>query len=43
MYQISIVRRAIKDLSNLPDNYPTLVGQHINNLAFINKNSKFKN
>ena len=34
MYQISIVRRAIKDLSNLPDNYPTLVGQHINNLAF---------
>jgi mRNA interferase RelE/StbE len=34
MYQISIVRRAIKDLSNLPDNYPNLVGQHINDLAF---------
>jgi len=34
MYQISIVRRAIKDLGNLPDNYPTLVGQHISNLAF---------
>ena len=33
MYQISLRRRAIKDLANLPDNYPNLVGQHINKLA----------
>lgn len=33
MYQVSILRRAIKELADLPNNYPTLVGQHINNLA----------
>jgi mRNA interferase RelE/StbE len=33
MYQIVIRRRAVKDLANLPSNYPNLVGQHINDLA----------
>lgn len=33
MYNITIRRRADKDLENLPNSYQKLVGQHINQLA----------
>jgi mRNA-degrading endonuclease RelE of RelBE toxin-antitoxin system len=32
MYNISMRRRATKDLDGLPSNYQKLVGQHINAL-----------
>ncbi len=33
MYSVLVLRRAIKDIANLPKDYARLVGQHIDRLA----------
>jgi mRNA interferase RelE/StbE len=33
MYKLQILRRAMKDMAQLPDNYPRLVAEQINQLA----------
>ena len=33
MYSVLITRRATRDIARLPDQYPRLVGQHIEGLA----------
>ena len=33
MYDVRILRRAIKDIADLPQDYARLVGQHIDRLA----------
>ena len=33
MYSINILRRAVKEIAALPDHYPRLIAQHIDNLG----------